>query len=55
MNILNISPDDLEEFLEPNAAIKSNLSIKKTMKHDDLDKFEENLSNLETLDINKIF
>lgn len=57
MNILNISPDDLEEFLEPNAATKSDISLKKTMniKYDELDKFDETLSNLDNVDVNKVF
>lgn len=36
MNILNLGPDDLEEFLEPNISVST---VKKTS-NKDLDKFE---------------
>jgi hypothetical protein len=50
MNILNISPDDLQEFLEPRSEVKKPMG-----RDEDVDRFDEMLANLDTLDINKPF
>lgn len=41
MNILNLGPDDLEEFLEPNISVST---VKKTS-NKDFDKFEQLFAN----------
>ena len=57
MNILNISPDDLQEFLEPNT--RSEISVKKVpypkAEDDAAERFDNMIANLETLDVNKTF
>lgn len=52
MNILNLGPEDLDEFLEPNISVST---VKKHPNNRDLDKFDLELSNLEQLDVNSIF
>ncbi|XP_001347006.1 hypothetical protein (macronuclear) [Paramecium tetraurelia strain d4-2] len=51
MNILNLGPEDLEEFLEPNISVTT---IKKT-NNKDLDRFETLFMNPDQLDVNQIF
>lgn len=51
MNILNLGPEDLEEFLEPNISVTT---IKKT-NNKDLDRFESLFLNFDQLDVNTIF
>lgn len=51
MNILNLAPEDLEEFLEPNISVST---VKKT-NNKDLEKFEQLFANGDQLDVNQIF
>ncbi|CAD8052236.1 unnamed protein product [Paramecium sonneborni] len=51
MNILNLGPEDLEEFLEPNISVST---VKKS-NNKDLDRFEALFTNPEQLDVNSIF
>ncbi|CAD8141849.1 unnamed protein product [Paramecium octaurelia] len=51
MNILNLGPEDLEEFLEPNISVST---VKKS-NNKDLDRFETLFMNPDQLDVNQIF
>lgn len=50
MNILNLGPEELDEFLEPNMSVTT---VKKQSTKD-LDKFEQECNN-EPLDVNCLF
>ncbi|CAD8048459.1 unnamed protein product [Paramecium sonneborni] len=51
MNILNLGPEDLDEFLEPNISVST---VKKS-NNKDLDRFESLFTNPDQLDVNQIF
>lgn len=51
MNILNLGPEELDEFLEPNISVTT---VKKN-NNKDIERFEQEFMNLDQVDVNSIY